>query len=84
PLDQDNLANVITNAASSNMTKEASNSGLTENSNSSEVEDNNMKEVTFTTVTSKKCKKKNKQKTGNLTLENTGSSPNKGSSGTKV
>ncbi|CAG8517299.1 7407_t:CDS:1, partial [Cetraspora pellucida] len=71
PLDQDNLANVITNAAFSNMTKEASNSGLTENSDSSEIEDNNMEEVTFTTVTSKKRKKKNKQKTDNLTLENT-------------
>ncbi|CAG8719688.1 5271_t:CDS:1, partial [Cetraspora pellucida] len=54
PLGQDNLANIITDAASSNMTKEASNSGLTENSNSSGVEDNNMEEVTFTTVTSKK------------------------------
>ncbi|CAG8542333.1 9935_t:CDS:1, partial [Cetraspora pellucida] len=72
PLGQDNLVNVTTDAASSNMTKEASNSDLTENSNSSEVEDNNMEEVTFTTVTSKKRKKKNKQKTGNLTLEKTG------------
>ncbi|CAG8671703.1 12558_t:CDS:2, partial [Cetraspora pellucida] len=71
PLDQDSLANTVTNAASNNMIKEASNSGLTENSDSSKVEeDNNIEEVTFITVTSKKHKKKNKQKAGNLTLEN--------------
>ncbi|CAG8614059.1 13449_t:CDS:2, partial [Cetraspora pellucida] len=54
-LGQDNLANVVTDAASNNITKETSNSGLTENSDSSEVEeDNNMEEVTFTTPTNNK------------------------------
>ncbi|CAG8734694.1 14011_t:CDS:1, partial [Cetraspora pellucida] len=52
---------------------------------SSEVEeDNNMEEVTFTTVTSKKHKKKNKQRTGNLPLENAESSPTQGLSRTKI
>ncbi|CAG8443483.1 149_t:CDS:2 [Cetraspora pellucida] len=76
-LGQNSLMNTVTNILPNNMIKEASNSDLIKNSDNSEVkENNNIEEVTFTTVTSKKCKKKNKLKTGNLTLENAKSSPN--------